>query len=51
MLAAYLVNQGRSAEQAIAYMRTVRPGSVETRQQETAIEEYAELMGGGGGGQ
>ena len=50
-LAAYLVNQGQSAEEAIAYMRTVRPGSVETRQQETAIEEYADLIGGGGGDQ
>ncbi len=44
-LAAYLVSDGLDAEAAILRVRTLRPGSIETREQEAAIREYAELMG------
>jgi atypical dual specificity phosphatase len=37
MIACYLVDQGRSAEQAIAIVRKKRPGSIETREQEEAV--------------
>jgi len=40
MIACYLVHQGRTAREAIAEIRRLRPGSVETVTQETAIEEY-----------
>jgi len=42
LLACYLVQQGMSPTEAIARVREVRPGSVETREQETAVAEYAE---------
>ncbi len=40
MIACYLVHQGRTAREAIAEIRRLRPGSVETRVQEAAIEEF-----------
>jgi atypical dual specificity phosphatase len=42
VLAAYLVNQGLSATAAVRKVRELRPGSVETREQEDAIERFAE---------
>src|SRR5262245_30327019 len=39
ILGAWFVTQGLSAEQAIAKIRTLRPGSIETEEQERAIEE------------
>ena len=42
-LAAYFVATGRSAEQAIARIRELRPGSVETVEQEQAIARFAEV--------
>lgn len=44
LLAAYLVHQGLSPEQAIARVRTARPGSVETLEQVAAVEAYAEYI-------
>ena len=41
LLAAYLVTQGSSADEAIARVREVRPGSVETLEQEQAVHEFA----------
>jgi atypical dual specificity phosphatase len=41
LLACYLVNHGLGPDEAIARVRTVRPGSVETPQQEAAVKEYA----------
>ncbi len=40
MLSCWLVNQGRSARQAIAEVRRLRPGSIETDEQERAVHEY-----------
>jgi len=41
MLAAYLVSKGQSASEAIAKIRRLRPGSVETPEQEARIAEFA----------
>jgi len=43
MLAAYLVTRGLSAEEAIAEIRKLRPGSVETPGQEKRVEEFARI--------
>jgi atypical dual specificity phosphatase len=40
-LAAYLVSQGDSPQDAIATVRSQRPGSIETAEQEQAIAEFA----------
>jgi len=40
-LAAYLVSEGMSAGAAIAEIRRLRPGSVETREQEARVAELA----------
>jgi atypical dual specificity phosphatase len=44
LLACYLVERGRSPEAALAYLRSMRPGSVETPQQEAAVFAYAERL-------
>lgn len=41
ILAAYFVYEGRSAREALAHVRALRPGSVETDEQEEAVAEYA----------
>jgi atypical dual specificity phosphatase len=41
ILAAYLVAQGFTPAAAIARVRDLRPGSIETSEQEEAIQEYA----------
>jgi atypical dual specificity phosphatase len=41
MLACYLVHTGLGAAEAIERVRQARPGSVETREQERAIHDYA----------
>lgn len=41
LLACYLVKGGRTPSEAIAQVRAVRPGSVETPAQEAAVEEYS----------
>ena len=45
VLAAYFVNAGLSAREAIQKVRTLRPGSIETPGQEEAIAEFAEKYG------
>jgi atypical dual specificity phosphatase len=40
VLAAYLIAEGATARQALAEVRRVRPGAVETPQQEQALLEY-----------
>jgi atypical dual specificity phosphatase len=45
VLAAYLVSTGQTAADAIARIRELRPGSVETPDQEEAIERYARRRG------
>jgi atypical dual specificity phosphatase len=40
VLAAYLVSQGMTASEAIRKVRELRPGSVETYEQEQAIQEW-----------
>jgi atypical dual specificity phosphatase len=42
ILACYLVSQGRPAREAIVLLRTMRPGSIETPEQEAVIEAYAQ---------
>jgi atypical dual specificity phosphatase len=41
VLACYLVTQGFSAQNAIARVRRLRPGSIETEEQAEAVEEFA----------
>ncbi|MDA0747527.1 MAG: dual specificity protein phosphatase 23 [bacterium] len=41
MLACYLVHTGNSAAEAIRTVRTMRPGSIETREQEATVFAYA----------
>lgn len=41
MLACYLVTQGISGRDAIGRVRQLRPGSIETPEQEEAVEEFA----------
>lgn len=41
VLAAYLVRQGATAEAAISRIRALRPGSIETDEQEEAIVEFS----------
>jgi atypical dual specificity phosphatase len=45
VVAAWLVRRGRSAADAIAEVRRIRPGSVETREQEQAVADYAASQG------
>jgi len=44
MLACYLVSEGRTAEDAIAEVRRLRPGSIETGGQEAAIAEWQRTL-------
>ena len=44
-LAAYMVTEGLNATEAMAFLRTVRPGSIETRAQEEAIAAFAKRRG------
>ncbi len=44
MLACYLVSLGRSASQALAEVRALRPGSVETAVQEDAVNRFARRL-------
>lgn len=45
VLAAYFVSCGLSPKEAVAKVRTIRPGSIETAEQERAIEAYARRRG------
>lgn len=41
LLAAYLVGEGCSADEAMARVRAARPGSIETVEQEQAVRDFA----------
>ncbi len=45
ILACYFVDQGLSAQNAIARVRRLRPNSIETEEQADAIREYAHRKG------
>ena len=45
LLACYLVKRGLGPDEAMAHVRTLRPGSVETPQQEVAVRNYARGIG------
>jgi atypical dual specificity phosphatase len=45
VLACYFVQQGMSAKNAIARVRRMRPGSIETDDQSDAVIEYASRQG------
>jgi atypical dual specificity phosphatase len=45
VLAAYLVDKGMTAENAISRARRLRPGSIETEEQAEVIEEFARHRG------
>lgn len=47
LLACYLVSTGLEPKTAIARIRVVRPGSVETAEQQAAIEAFAKRIGRG----
>ena len=51
IVAAWLVRRGRTAPEAIVEVRRRRPGSVETRAQEQAVERYARRLSHGSGGE
>src|SRR5437660_12865335 len=40
LIAAYLVSQGAAPDDAMAQVRSARPGSIETLEQEAAVHEY-----------
>ena len=44
MLACYFVSTGMRPDEALARVRALRPGSVETELQEDAVREYAERL-------
>lgn len=47
VLACYLVSRGSGPAEAIAEIRSLRPGSIQTPEQEAAVYEYAERHGAG----
>ena len=47
VLAAYLVAQGFTPEAAVARVRELRPGSIETAEQEEAVAEFARRTAAG----
>jgi atypical dual specificity phosphatase len=47
LIACYLVSEGRTAEQAIDYVRARRPGSIETHEQERAVFAWGAEVGRG----
>lgn len=46
VIACYLVARGTSLDAAMQKVRAARPGSIETREQERGIAEYARLLRG-----
>ncbi|MBM4049232.1 MAG: protein phosphatase [Planctomycetes bacterium] len=46
MLSCYLVSKGYTAQDSIARVRKVRPGSVETREQEALVKDYERRLFG-----
>ncbi|MBL8794895.1 MAG: dual specificity protein phosphatase family protein [Planctomycetia bacterium] len=45
VLACYFISKGLTAVNAIARVRRLRPGSIETTEQEEAVEEFARRQG------
>jgi atypical dual specificity phosphatase len=45
ILACYFVTQGLTAKNAVARIRRLRPGSIETEEQERAVEDFASRQG------
>jgi atypical dual specificity phosphatase len=45
VVAAWLVRQGRTSDEAIREVRSRRPGSVETPEQEESVREFARSLG------
>jgi len=45
VLACYLVHRGREPAEAITMLRELRPGSIQTPEQEAAVYAYAKLAG------
>jgi atypical dual specificity phosphatase len=45
LIAAYLVSQGAAPDDAMGQVRSARPGSIETLEQEAAVHEYARRLG------
>ena len=43
IIAGYFITSGLSAQEAIDYIRKLRPGSVETEEQEKVIHEYERI--------
>jgi atypical dual specificity phosphatase len=50
LVAAYLVGEGHTADEAIARVRAARPGSIDTLAQELAVHGYARRLGRQAGG-
>jgi atypical dual specificity phosphatase len=48
VLAAFFITQGMSPPEAIRHVRGLRPGSIETPEQEQALQEFARRRGKGG---
>lgn len=48
ILACYFVEQGMSARDAIARLRHLRPGSIETEEQVEAVQDFARRLGSSG---
>jgi atypical dual specificity phosphatase len=46
LIACYLVSRGRSADDAIAAVRSARPGSVQTDRQEQAVHRWERIVSG-----
>jgi atypical dual specificity phosphatase len=44
MLACYLVKQGYTPQESIRQIRSLRPGSIESEEQEWAIQDYADYL-------
>ena len=45
ILACYLVHRGEEPAEAIVRVRQLRPGSIQTPEQEAAVRQYADLQG------
>ncbi|MCE9635746.1 MAG: dual specificity protein phosphatase family protein [Planctomycetes bacterium] len=46
VVASWLVRHGWTSEEAVREVRRLRPGSVETREQEEAVARFARTLGG-----
>jgi len=44
VLACYLVHAGYTPDKAVSQVRSLRPGSIQTREQEEAVHQYAEML-------